>query len=382
MGILEIYYKLFDNFDFFVKVAIQILFLILFATMLSKTVKYIIFFIFKYLTKTSNRIDSSIIITLKKPITFFIWLYYFIVSFNLITLNITGDSLKNFLIIKYAVIYLSVLNFLLKTVTRIRKNYIIQKEKRGIILDYAGIDAMEKLSKVVVFIIWSIFALQEVGFNLSALLALGGAGGVLIGFAGKDIFSNVIGGLTIYITKPFAVGDWISSPDREIEGEVEVIDWMQTTITAFDKYPIYVPNSTFGSIVIENRGRIKCFRVKHEIKVRYAGVDNMNKIVADILKMLREHQNINKKYRIYVNFTNFENGLLTLFIAAFTNTIDYAKYFDIQQDILLKIANIVEENGSEIATPTTTLHFFNNNEIKKDSFKSENSIIGTTKDLI
>ncbi len=60
----------------------------------------------------------------------------------------------------------------------------------------------------------------------------------------------------IYFDRPFKVGDWIRSPDRQIEGTVERIGWRMTIIRTFDKRPLYVPNSVFSSIVVENPSRM------------------------------------------------------------------------------------------------------------------------------
>ena len=73
---------------------------------------------------------------------------------------------------------------------------------------------------------------------------------IAIGFAAKDLLSNFFGGLFIYLDRPFAVGDWIRSPDREIEGTVEQIGWRVTRIRTFDKRPLYIPNSVFSQISV------------------------------------------------------------------------------------------------------------------------------------
>ena len=90
--------------------------------------------------------------------------------------------------------------------------------------------------------------MQTLGFSVSGVMAFGGIGGIAIGFAAKDLLANFFGALTIYLDRPFSEGDWIRSPDREIEGIVENIGWRLTVIRSFDKRPIYVPNSVFASI--------------------------------------------------------------------------------------------------------------------------------------
>lgn len=364
MNIIELYFKFFDNLNIYSKISIQIISLILLTFFASKLVKYLLFVIFKYFSKNNN-LDNSIIVAAKKPILFFIWLYCFITCSNLIIERIDENSLKIANNFKYIIMYLSVLIFLLRSISQIKRHYIMQKEKYSTSLDYPGIDAIEKLSKVSVIIIWSVFALGKMGFNLNALLAFSGAGGILVGFAGKDLFTNIFGGLVIYLDKPFVVGDWIASPDKEIEGDVETIGWRQTRILTFEKFPIYVPNSIFGTIVIQNKSRLKSRRIKEIVNIRYSDYKKVDKITSDILKMLKEHPAINKKYKMYVNFTHLTDGCLTLTIYTFTNTTEFTRFYEIKQDILIKVAEIIKENGAELAYPTQTIDINTNNGTKK-----------------
>jgi len=70
--------------------------------------------------------------------------------------------------------------------------------------------------------------LQNLGFSISGVLAFGGVGGIAVGFAAKDLLANFFGGLTVYMDRPFVVGDWVRSPDKNIEGTVEHIGWRLT----------------------------------------------------------------------------------------------------------------------------------------------------------
>ena len=364
MNVVELYFKFFDDLNIYSKISIQILSFILFTFFASKLIKYLLFDLFKYFSKNDN-LDNSIIVASKKPILFFMWLYCFITCSNLIIERIDESMLKIANNLKYVIMYLSVLIFLLKSISQVKRHYILQKEKYNSSLDYPGIDAVEKLSKVSVIIIWSIFALGKMGFNLNALLAFSGAGGILVGFAGKDLFTNIFGGLVIYLDKPFVVGDWIASPDKDIEGDVEAIAWRQTRILTFEKFPIYVPNSIFGTIVIQNKSRLRSRRIKETINIRYTDYDKVNNITSDILKMLKEHPAINKKYKMYVNFTRVQDGCLTLTVYTFTNTTEFTRFFEIKQDILLKVAEIIKENGAELAHPTQTIDINTENKTEK-----------------
>ena len=88
-------------------------------------------------------------------------------------------------------------------------------------------------------------------------MAFGGIGGIAIGFAAKDLLANFFGALMIFLDRPFSIGDWIRSPDREIEGVVEDIGWRSTKIRTFDKRPLFIPNSAFASLTVENASKMQ-----------------------------------------------------------------------------------------------------------------------------
>ncbi len=365
MSIIEAYIKIFDSLNICLKISIQIFVIFLFTLSLTQLIKYLLFILFKYLVRRKTGIDSSIIVAAKKPIVFVLWLYSFVICVDLIAERIDENFLRFTMATKIVIVYISILIFLLRTISQIKKHYILKQERYGSIVDYAGLDAVDKLSKVVIIVIWTIVVLSRMGFNLNALLAFGGAGGVLVGFAGKDLFANIFGGLIIYLDKPFVVGDWIASPDKEIEGDVEYIGWRQTRILTLEKYPVYVPNSIFGTIVIQNKSRLRSRRIKETMNIRYLDINKVEKITKDITKMLKEHPGINKKYKMFVNFTNFTDGMLTLTIYTFTNTTEFVRFYEIKQDVLLKITEIIKENGAELAFMPNTVYLDKDNDDEK-----------------
>lgn len=177
-----------------------------------------------------------------------------------------------------------------------------------------------------------------------------------MGFAAKDMLANFFGGLTIYLDRPFTVGEWIRSPDHQIEGTVEYIGWRHTRVRAFNKNPIYVPNALFTTIVVENPTRMTNRRIKETIGIRYADLDKMAPIVADVKAMLQTHPEIDAHATLIVNFNQFAASSLDFFIYTFTKTVEWVHYHEVKQDVLLKIAAIIQTHGAEIAFPTRTVH--------------------------
>ena len=123
--------------------------------------------------------------------------------------------------------------------------------------DSATASAMGRVLRASVIITTGLLILQAYGLPIEGVLAFGGAGGIAVGFAAKDVLANSFGTLMLLVDKPFVVGDWIRSRDREIEGTVEDVGWRSTRIRNFDRRPLYVPNANFASLAVENPQRIK-----------------------------------------------------------------------------------------------------------------------------
>jgi len=152
------------------------------------------------------------------------------------------------------------------------------------------------------------------------------------------------------------VGDWIRSPDRNIEGTVEQIGWRLTTIRTFDQRPLYVPNSTFTTIAVENPSRMHNRRIYETIGIRYADVHSMKKIVDEIREMLKNHDEIDTDQTLIVNFLTFNASSLDIMVYTFTKTVVWVRFHEVKEEILLKISDIIESYGAEVAFPTRTLH--------------------------
>ena len=144
-------------------------------------------------------------------------------------------------------IILCLILFFVKLINETEKKFMLESE----VSDHTTIHALSKLGHLVVSVAGGLMILQAIGFSGTGLLAFGGGGGIAVGFAAQDLLANFFGGLFIHTDRPFSVGDWIRSPDREIEGTVERIGWRVTRIRTFDKRPLYIPNSVFSKITVE-----------------------------------------------------------------------------------------------------------------------------------
>lgn len=223
-------------------------------------------------------------------------------------------------------------------------------------MDETTVRAIGKLLRMSVTITAVLVLMQSLGYSISGVLAFGGIGGVAVGFAAKDLLANFFGGLMVYLDRPFSVGDWVRSPDQEIEGTVEDIGWRVTRIRTFDKRPLYVPNSTFTHISIENPSRMSNRRINETIGIRYSDGHLMPEIIDKVTEYLKNHPEIDTDQTLIVNFNKFAASSLDFFIYTFTKTTNWVHFHEIKQEVLLGILDIVESCGAECAFPTSTLH--------------------------
>lgn len=240
----------------------------------------------------------------------------------------------------------------LRFITRVEAAILARKES----IDRTTADAMSKLLRLIVFILTGLALLQNLGYSISGILAFGGIGGLAVGFAAKDLLSNFFGGLMIYLDRPFKVGDWVRSPDKNIEGIVEHIGWRLTIIRTFDKRPLYVPNATFNNISVENPSRMSHRRIYEYIGVRYDDARAVKTIVDRIRQMLTEHPEIDSRQTLFVQLNRLGPSSLDIMVYTFTHTTNWGHYLGVREDVLMKIIDIVDAAGAEIAFPTSTVH--------------------------
>ena len=222
---------------------------------------------------------------------------------------------------------------------------------------------MVRILKVIVFIVTALIIMQELGLSISGLLAFGGVGGLIVGLAAKDLLSNFFGGMMIFFDRPFRVGEFIKSPDRNIEGIVEKIGWRLTIVRTFSKNVLYIPNTAFSSIIVENATRMSNRRINETIGIRYDDLSKMSDILEDVNKSLLENSDIDQTQKAKVYFKSFSASSCDFFIYAFTITKDWEEFLKIKQSVLLNVAQIISKHKAEIAYPTSTVYL--NKDISK-----------------
>ena len=306
--------------------------------------------------RTRSVWDESFVMSLDAPLRALIWITGVAFAIEIIQTEAGATIFEAAVPLRDVGIIATIAWFAVRFIRIAEANFIADKQAKGEAFDRATLDAAVKLLRLSVLITAFLVVLQTLGFSISGVLAFGGIGGIAVGFAAKDLLANFFGGLMIHLDRPFAVGDWIRSPDREIEGTVERIGWRQTLIRKFDTRPLYIPNSMFASIAVENPSRMGNRLIHETIGIRYEDAGAMAAIVAEVEAMLRAHDGIDSDGFLMVNFNAFAPSSLDFFIYCYTRTTAWARYHQVKQDVLLRIIGIIDRHGAEIAFPTSTVH--------------------------
>lgn len=327
---------------------------VIFITLASLVAWVVWRFVYNHLSNISEKTkfhwDDLILHALKTPISTLIWCWPATISLGLL-LDDNIQSKFSWLATSKKLMLAAVFIWILIRLAINIEQYLLQDKSR----DETTIQAASKVARLIILTIGLLTVMQTLGVSLRGLLTFGGVGGLIVGLAAKDLLSNFFGGLMIYFDRPFKVGEWIRSPDREIEGTVERIGWRMTIIRTFDKRPLYVPNSVFSNIIVENPSRMKNRRIYETIGLRYQDADKMATIVAQVREMLENHEDIDAQQTLIVNFNAFGASSLDFFIYTFTETINWVRYHEVKQDVMLKVMDIIHQNGADIAYPTRTL---------------------------
>jgi MscS family membrane protein len=335
--------------------AVQLFAVVLATLVLGAAARRVVLFIKERTAKTANVLDDALFDALVGPTRGLIWVVGLSFAAHIAGEQTDAPIFDAVPVVRSIGVVAAFTWFVLRFIRFYEGYYIAEQQKQGSV-DVTFVGAIGKLARAAVSITAVLIALQTVGISITGLLAFGGMGGIAVGLAARDLLANVFGGITIYLDRPFAVGDWIRSPDQEIEGTVEEIGWRRTVIRTFDKRPLYVPNAVFTTISVENPQRMWNRRIKETIGVRYDDLDRVPAILADTRTYLSESPLIDQSRILMVNFNEFGASSLDFFVYCFTRTVVWSEYHAVKEEVLLTIASIISRHGAEIAFPTRTLH--------------------------
>jgi MscS family membrane protein len=307
--------------------------------------------------KSRHLWDDALVHAGKRPVSLLIWWQGIIIAGRIIAPHTEVIAFEPALlnVAQQLGVVLAATWFLFRLTTGFENAFVAERRRRDEYVDLTTVTVLGRIVRIAFVLTGVLTALSILDIPISGFLAAGGVGGIALGLAARDLLANFFGGFTVFMDRPFSVGDWVRSPDREIEGVVEHIDWRITTIRKFDKRPMYVPNSTFTTVTLENPSRMTHRRIAEHVGVRYDDFGVVRDVINDIRDYVENHDALDTSQTTMVHFDRFGASSLDILIYCFTRTVVWTEYHAVREEVLLGIGEIIERHGAEIAFPTRTL---------------------------
>jgi MscS family membrane protein len=198
------------------------------------------------------------------------------------------------------------------------------------------------------------YGANHLGVPLVPLVASLGVGGLTIALAARPTIENLIGGIVLYTDRPVRVGDFCSFGDKM--GTVERIGVRSIQIRARDRTVITVPNATFADMEIINWARCDMMQILATIGLRYeTSPEQLRYVLTMLREMCLAHPRIDND-TLRVRFAGYGASSQDIGMRLYALTRDWNEYFAIQEDVLLRVGEIVEEAGTSFAFPSQTLY--------------------------
>ena len=206
--------------------------------------------------------------------------------------------------------------------------------------------------KVFVVIVAVLLTSQNLGLNITSLIASLSIGGLAIGLAAQDTLANLFGAVAVFADKPFRVGDRIRLDS--VEGDVESIGMRSTRVRTPDGQLVTIPNKTVGNATITNIGRRPSIRTVMNLGLTYDTSAERLKSALQLLEEIYRSDPMTKD--VIITFNRFADSALNIEVVHFWNGTDQLAYFRGLQALNLRVKEEFDRAGFEFAFPTQTLH--------------------------
>jgi len=299
---------------------------------------------------------------------------------HLIVVSYMGIDITSINISKlFSIVYVILITILIYRITNTIAYLKMESIKKSKVLKNEVINLSIKVINAIIILAAVIAILKIFGINLTALLSGLGIAGAAVAFAAKDSISNIFGSVSILMGDVFEQGDWIETKD--VNGTVVEIGLRASTIRTFDNALISIPNSELANNGVKNWSRRSIGRrIKMSVGVTYqSDFSDIRQAIDDIRAMLKEHPGIANEKTSYQNpyrkaklvseedfkgvkrttlvyMDEYAESSINLLIYCFSRTVDWAEWLEVKEDVMYKIAEILEKNNLDFAYKTFTLH--------------------------
>ncbi|NJL96044.1 MAG: mechanosensitive ion channel family protein [Anaerolineae bacterium] len=202
-----------------------------------------------------------------------------------------------------------------------------------------------------------VLVLEQWGYNVSALVAGLGIGGLAIALAAQDTLANLFGFTTIAGDRPLVVGEYIVTPD--VEGIVEYVGLRSTWIRQLNQALVVVPNATLAGSVITNWSRLNKRQMQSVLTLEYdTTAPQMQRFLEAMRGMLRARPLIDPD-SVVVLFTEFSDSALEVLVRCYVHESDWVAFHQEKERVNLEIMNLMATHGLSFAFPSRSIYIEN-----------------------
>jgi small-conductance mechanosensitive channel len=312
--------------------------------------------ILKKLKDLTNQTKTDIDNLLFRAIDFVGWMFYVVFSLFLavrfVVLPPWLERAIDYALIIVAVYYIvkSLQVFIDFGVQRTAEK--MQDKEESASFDPSVIKLLSKIAKIVLWIVALAVVLQNLGFNVSTLVAGMGLGGLAVAFAIQNILGDIFASFSIYFDKPFQIGDFIIVGDDM--GTVVKIGIKSTRMTSLTGEELVISNKELTESRIHNYKKMKERRIVFGFGVLYETPNEKLRKIPEIVGNIMSKMDLARLDR--VNFKDFGDSSLNYEVVYYLNSADYNDYMNIQEEMNLKIKEAFEKEGIGMAYPTQTVY--------------------------
>ena len=234
------------------------------------------------------------------------------------------------------------------------KVFVKIRDKSNRDIDKSTMNAILRITKIAIYVLAGFMVISELGYNISGFITGLGLSSVVITLAAQDTAKSLIGGLAIFLDKPFKVGDYIKVD--QYEGTVEEIRFRTTSIRTLENTVLHVANSEMSVSAIINYSEMEKRRYYSKLVLEFGtSLKKVESVKNKINSMLIQMDEIEKE-TIMINFQEISDNGMDLVVIAYINRTNYAEYLDIKEEINYRIMEILENERVEMAYNTQTMY--------------------------
>lgn len=301
--------------------------------------------------RTALTFDDALLDLVIGPLRLVVWVGLF--AFGAVFLNLSVP-VQNFLGGVQTVIVSLAVTWLVLRGVDIGSSVLEERFRaKGMTPAISALPLGRRALKVVIASLALLAMLQNLGVQVTALVASLGVGGLALALAAQKTVENLFGGVSVIMDQPVRVGDFCKF--GETVGTVEDIGLRSTRVRTLDRTVISIPNADFAAQQIENFGRRDRIRLALTLGLLYQTTpDQLRWVLVQLKQLLLSHPRVLPD-PARVRFVGLGASALNVEVFAYIDTADFNEFAAIREDILLRILDVVAASGTGFAYPTQTL---------------------------